>query len=205
MGSYNIMCMCYGYALLATTTTMHLQGRASVCATHSIICDALKDHMVARKTRCATEWPTTAKSSFFVDYGVHFGSIFGPSWPRCSQRATQINTNTTEQPTAEKRLTFFETMASIVDPFSTLLGQGLLVGPISIEFLVPLRGGVYVVWTQYLPVRLHVGLLPKSQLWETVLEGIQAHRAYFWASFGCPGSSRAYFVAPVPSLDFGTP
>ena len=64
------------------------------------------------------------KNSLFQIFGVHFGSLFGPSWPRCSQRATQNNTNTTEQPTAKKKLTFFEIMASILDPFSTLLGQG---------------------------------------------------------------------------------
>ena len=34
------------------------------------------------------------------------------------------------------------------------------------EFPEPLRRGVYVVWTQYLPVQLHVGLVTKSPLLE---------------------------------------
>ena len=31
--------------------------------------------------------------NFSSNYGVRFGSLFDPSWPRCSQRATKINTN----------------------------------------------------------------------------------------------------------------
>ena len=83
---------------------------------------------------------------------------------------------------------FFTNYGVFLDPSSTLLGQGahkgqpkstqmpkrncLLVGPTFIEIPEPLRRGVYVVWTQYLPVRLQVGLVPKSPLWGTVPEGI---------------------------------
>ena len=71
---------------------MHLQGRGSVCATRSITCDALKSRTVARKIHCATQ-PTAENRHFCSNYGVRFGSLSDPSWPRCSQRATKINTN----------------------------------------------------------------------------------------------------------------
>ena len=36
---------------------------------------------------------TQKNVNFSSNYGVRFGSLFDPSWPRCSQRATKINTN----------------------------------------------------------------------------------------------------------------
>ena len=67
-------------------------------------------------------------------------------------------------------------MASVLDPFPTLCGRGaheqqpkstrtcLFESLMLIEILKLSQKGVHVVWTRYLPVRLHVGPLPKRAL-----------------------------------------